>query len=746
MTACNRPGCTGTVRGTGFCGACFRRPLSGTEVVSGPTVTTPTVTTPTEVTPSHPSGDPLSLPVFEFPDPSSRILNSPDVPEQSRKCANRNCGAEVGRSYAGQPAISEGFCSDCGHPYSFLPNLHEGDLVAGQYEVIGYFARGGLGWVYLARDTHLDDNLVVLKGLIDVRYAALAAAERRALTMMDHKNIVRILNFVSHPDSAGKQREYIVMEYVDGLTLREITRQRVLGTEPLRVEHVIFCVLQVLEAMEYLHRRGYLYCDMKPDNVIVRPGRRGEEDRIKVIDLGAVRKAGDRGSDRIGTKPYEVDEAEVETRGLTVQSDIHTVGVTVERLFRGTADWLDQETGTTDAGFAIGLESFRRLVARARHADPERRFDSAARMAEQLKGVRREIASLRDGVARPEPSAVFAPTAVLLDAGLGAVPPVHRWTRPDQYSGTGVPLPDGRPAAAAVAIGLPVPRVDAGDDAAGYLAATDAPDPLRLLNKLETAELSTAEIWFARCRAQLELGRLDLAAESMRSAQQADDWRVAWHRGLLALARDEVEQAEREFTAVYDALPGEEAPKLALGFCAEHDGRLDRARWLYEAVWRRDRSQGSAAFGLTRIRLASGDRAGAVAVLDEVPKVSRHYDAAAVAAVIVLSGLLRSGAPTTADLREAAARLPSLYLDGGEEHGDARNRLVAILREAAYKRVGEAGAQLDGGAVFGAMPSKEGLHLLLEESYRGLAGQAHDEHEHGMLIDLANKIRPRTLL
>ncbi len=730
MTACNRPGCTGTVRATGFCGTCWLRPLSEEALAEV------TVVTGTSVV-SQTSGDPFALPVFEFPEPSSRILANANIPEESRKCPGENCGAPVGRSYAGQPAISEGFCPACGHPYSFLPNLHEGDLVDGQYEVIGCFARGGLGWVYLAKDRRLDDNLVVLKGLIDLRYAALATAERRAMTMMDHKNIVRILNFVSHPDSAGEQREYIVMEYVDGLTLREAIRQRALGTEPLRVEHVIFCVLQVLEAMEYLHRRGYLYCDMKPDNVIVRPGHRGEEDRVKVIDLGAVRKADDRESSRIGTKPFEVGEAEFQTRGLTVQSDIHTVGVMLERLYSGTSDWLDQQTGATDEHFAIGLESFKRLIARARHEDADQRFDSAAQMAEQLKGVRREIASLRDGVARPEPSTVFEPTAALLDSGLGDVPPLHRWTQPDQYRGTGVPLPDGRPSSAQVAIGLPVPRIDPGDAA----AAVSETDALRLLDKLETAELNTAESWFARCRAQIEIGRLDLAAESLRSARrQTGDWRVAWHRGLLALARGEVDQARLEFTAVYDALPGEEAPKLALGFCAEHEGKIERARRLYVAVWRRDRSQGSAAFGLTRIRLAEGDRAGAVAVLDEVPKVSRHYDSAAVAAVIILCGRLRSGSPTVADLRKAAARLPSLYLDT-----DGRNRLVTILREAALPLVGEHGTRLDAGAVFGAVPSEEGLQLLLEQSYRGLAGQAETEGEHGILIDLANTIRPRTL-
>ncbi|MFD5826990.1 tetratricopeptide repeat protein [Lentzea sp. NPDC060358] len=733
MTACNRPGCTGTVRATGFCGTCWRRPLSEEALAETTAVTGTSVL-------SRANGDPLALPVFAFPAPSSRILNNTTVPEENRKCPGENCGAPVGRGYAGQPALSEGFCPACGHPYSFVPNLHEGDLVDGQYEVIGCFARGGLGWVYLARDRHLDDNLVVLKGLIDLRYAALATAERRAMTMMDHKNIVRILNFVSHPDSAGKPREYIVMEYVDGLTLREAVRQRALGTEPLRVEHVIFCVLQVLEAMEYLHRRGYLYCDMKPDNVIVRPGHRGEEDRVKVIDLGAVRKADDRESSRIGTKHFEVGEAEFQERGLTVQSDVHTVGVMLERLYGGTSDWLDEQTGATDERFALGLESFRRLVARARHEDPDRRFGSAAQMAEQLRGVRREIASLRDGVARPEPSAIFAPTAALLDSGLGEVPPLRRWTRPDRYSGTGVPLPDGRPSPAEVAIGLPVPRVDPADDAAEHLAALGAPDAVRLLDKLQTADLDTAESWFARCRAQIEIGSLDLAERSLRAARgDARDWRVAWHRGLLALARGEVGRARREFTAVYDAVPGEEAPKLALGFCAEHEGGIDRASRLYEAVWRRDRSQGSAAFGLARIRLAEGDRQGAVDLLDEVPKVSRHYDSAAVAAVIVLCGRLRSGAPSAADLGEAAARLPSLYLDP-----DARDRLVTILREAAASLAREPGTRLDPGAVFGTAPGEDGLHVLLEQSYRGLAGRAENEDEHGILIDLANTIRPRT--
>jgi serine/threonine-protein kinase PknG len=697
----------------------------------------------------------LSLPVFEFPDPSSRVLSRPDVPDRGGECAK--CHGPVGRSYAGQPALAEGFCQGCRHPYSFLPNLHEGDLVHGQYQVIGCFARGGLGWVYLARDTRLE-NLVVLKGLIDVGNAALAKAERDTLIRMDHQNIVRIFNFVEHPDvRGGPPRDYIVMEYVDGLVLSEVKEQAVLGKqplgEPLRVEHVIACGLQVLAAFEYLHGRGQLYCDMKPENVILRPGNRGEreDNRVKIIDLGAVRKFDDRESKIIGTPGYQVDRKEIDDCGLTVQSDIYTLGKTLTRLFHATVDWAAErgvDAGTSPV--AVGLNSFGRLQSRALHADPDQRFATAAEMSEQLKGVQREISALREGVERPAPSTIFAPTAVLMDAGLGVVPPLDRWTCGDRSTGTGAPLPDGLPAPPAVAVGLPTPQVDPDDDAAtDVTAATGARDPHRLLDKLAMSEHDTPEVCFVRCRAQIELKDLEGASDSLGQAQGATrkhDWRVPWHNALLALARNDVVTAEAAFGTVYDMLPGEYAPKLALGFCAEQRGNRGVARRLYEAVWRRDHLQVSAAFGLARISLSQGDRAGTVAILDEVPKVSRHYDAAAVAAVLVLSGQLSSRPPSPDDLSAAAQRLPGLYLDGGDDRGDARDRLTAIIREAAFVLLdtNEGGGAMNGGTVFGDAPSLPTLRVLLEESYRSLARQARNVNDHNVLIDLTNTVRPWT--
>ncbi len=104
-------------------------------------------------------------------------------------------------------------------PYSFLPQLNPADIVAGQYEIKGCIAHGGLGWVYLALDHNVNDRPVVLKGLVhsgDAEAQAIAMAERQFLAEVVHPSIVQIFNFVEHTDPHGEPVGYIVMEYVGG--------------------------------------------------------------------------------------------------------------------------------------------------------------------------------------------------------------------------------------------------------------------------------------------------------------------------------------------------------------------------------------------------------------------------------------------------------------------------------------------------------------------------------------------------
>jgi serine/threonine-protein kinase PknG len=687
----------------------------------------------------------VHLPVLSFDAAPARPSRSLELPERSRRC--HECGQPVGRSYAGQEALSEGHCPRCGTRYSFVPGLRDNALVSDRYKVVGCLARGGQGWVYRAKDTHLDDNDVVLKGLInaaDQVALELAVGERRFLTDTHHPNIVRIFGFATDWDPRSeRQTGYIVMEYLDGMSLHDIRSAARDPDRPnitLPAEHILAYGHEILSALDYLHGQELVYCDLKPDNLIrVKNG-------VKLIDLGGVRRFNDRTSPIVGVRPYLVGDEEIETHGLTVRSDLYALGVTLDELFRA------RTPSPAGASAPLGVESFQRLVKRARHDRWSRRFASAADMSAQLTGVLREILPSAGGVPRPDPSITFMPSAVLLDAGLGAVPPLQTWT-----AGPGGGLLDaGCPPAPMVAIGLPAPAPvpeKPDDPAVSFLETVSAPDARSLLAKLSTYEEPSIEIELCRCRAYLELAELDsakrdlAAAAGMLGAGAARDWRVTWHRGLLALAGDDVAGARDLFDEVYADLPGELAPKLALGYCAERLGQHDRAVLFYETVWHRDRLQASAAFGLARVSLARGDRAAAVALLDAVPPISQHYDAARVAAVRVLAARLPGDLPGAASLNEAVRRLPELHLDGGDADGEHRARLTAALREVALDVVEAGGAkELAGGEVLGSPPSARDLCALLESSFRSLAGQARTVDDHSTLVDRANSVRPRTLL
>ncbi|MDT0549677.1 MULTISPECIES: serine/threonine-protein kinase [Streptomyces] len=698
----------------------------------------------------RPAGDGLmDLPRVELPSLRDLIDNDPQPPPKGQPCAGQGCEETVGAAYAGQPALWAGFCPrpDCRHPFDFTPKLRPGDLLGGQYEVVGCVAYGGLGWVYLAEDTQLDRQPVAIKGLInddDETAQRAAVEERRYLTLLDHQGILRIINYVPHPDrDSGRLRGYIVMEFVAGMTLAGI-RDRIKRSEPpfddsRLYQYILTYGAHILDALEYLHGEKLVYCDIKPSNVMHHEGR------VKVIDLGAVRRLGQRDGPVTYTDWFA--SPEVRERGaadLTELHDLYGVGRTLLNLS-------DKAVRADQRPPGLGAESYRRLLDRATAFDPRRRFRSAREMAEQLRGVLRELHSLRLEREQPEPSTLFSPTAALLDSGLGRIPGLERW-----LAGEARPvLADGRPDPAEVPFGLPVPFPDAKDPGAALLNTPTGSGPRRLIEQLGAFPHESAEIRFRICRAHLELGEPADAEAQLRAVERIIgggapyDWRLNWHRALVRLTEGAVAEARQEFDAVYDALPGEYAPKLALGYCAEHLRDHGAAEQFYQAVWQRNRSQGSAAFGLARLRLAAGDRTGAVDVLGGVPKVSRHHDAAQIATVRALAGRLGhpDRLPTETDFAEALTRLPRLYLDDGRASGHARERLTAEVLEVALDwvlRYGAADDAREAGALFGERDEQSAVRARLEKALRALAQQADSPEALEVLVDRANAVRPMT--
>ncbi|CCQ14959.1 Serine/threonine-protein kinase [Rhodococcus sp. AW25M09] len=727
-------------------------------------------------------------------DPETAVMSDPSVPQHKRFCWK--CNAKVGRSEPGQPEVAMGICPHCGSTFDFTPLLEPGDRVVGQYDVQGCIAHGGLGWIYLAIDRNVSDRWVVLKGLLhfgDEEAHAVAVAERQFLAEVAHPGVVKIYNFVEQPRSDGSSVGFIVMEYVGGRSLRDILTACE-GTR-LPVEQALAYVLEVLPALGYLHSIGLVYNDLKPENIMV------SDDQIKLIDLGAVAGIGDYGY-LYGTVGYQAPE--IIKTGPTVASDIFTVGRTLAVLTLDmpskNGKYLDGLPPVEDSEVLQQYPSLHRLLLRAIHEDPTRRFRSAEEFAGQATGVLREILAIRTGVERPGLSAVFSPPRTTFGTE-------HSVGRTDTYvDGT---VRHERMTAAEVVAALPVPLVDPNDPSAPLLAAAVHVEARQTLDSLQHARRngiervsagesgksagstpapngrsagstpdpsgrsagSTADgrsagstpadvisgITLAEVKAHLDLGNVVEATEILATVQSDDPsddpWRVQWYAGLIALLHHEYDSAFRSFDNVLGAMPGELAPKLALGATSELLGHVAGAnaeeaeRWrakaegLYRAVWRTNRGIVSSAFGLARQLQRRGDQSGAIAALDQVPISSRHYSMARMTSVLTLLMDRSRAELSEADFRSAARRVALLP----KAESRALQMRTLVLAMALDWIVSGHASTAEREPILSVPFTEDGLRRGTEKGLRALARNATDRAHRFSLVDLANAIRPRSL-
>lgn len=675
------------------------------------------------------------------------------------------------------------------------PHLTGGDRLHQQYEVVGPIGQGSHGQVYLARDLLLDDRPVALKGILDPGNPAAvlqAHQERLRLVSLNHPSVIRVVNYARHPSTSA---EFIVMEFADGAPLEwvaaRIAQHRPPFSGPRVREFVVVYGLLILDALSYLHdQEGLVYGDLSLTNVL------HCGNGIKLIDVAGVRKPGTPGP--VSHRPPETGPA----GEMTTAGDLYSVGAVLASLLaKAPAPPAD-----------LGTESLERALRRAMAHDPKRRYASAQEMALQLRGVLRELRSLRLGEETFEPSPLFDRAATALDGQLGKAPPLDRWRAGGaggHLLGAGVPDP------AEVAVALPVPKPDQRDPNWKELQRTSYADPAGLL-QLSDEWLASPELHLLRCRLHLELARdqarpgappavagaggrgrdrqlLAAAMELDRArrllGERADyDWRLDWHRGLTELAHGRPHQALACFDEVYYAIPGEYAPKLALGYCHEKladvrrgtddDGapgaaarkapedreeredrekREQQAMRFYDAVWRRNHALGSAAFGLARIHLARHSPDLALAYLDGVPPDSRHRTAARTAMVRIHASPPSDGsAPTVASAVRAYGALRRLVSHEGLTDRQSYERLTTELLELLLELVGAAREKTDPLAELRAslppgtsVPATEReLREQLSASYRKLAKQvprtdrAEDATLAEALLDSAYRTRP----
>ncbi|GAB49865.1 serine/threonine-protein kinase [Mobilicoccus pelagius] len=640
-------------------------------------------------------------------DPTAAVLAAPVVPEERRVCPS--CGAPVGRGHDGTPGRTQGYCPQCRNPFSFTPKLEAGDLVAGQYEVAGPIAHGGLGWIYLARDRNVSGRWVVLKGLLnagDEDAVAAAIAEQQFLAQVEHPQIVEVYNVVEHEGLA-----YTVMEYVGGASLKQMLKDRLLARgeyDPLPVETALAFVLEILPAFTYLHDHGLLYCDFKPDNLI------HVADGVKLIDLGGMREIDDLDSPIYGTVGYQAPEvAEV---GPSIASDIYTIGRTLVVLtteFRGyQTRFVDSLPPLTQTPAFREHDSFYRLVARCCAPDPADRFVSVEELRVQMLGVLRQVVADTPGAG----VTTQAPPSAYFEAPVVTGETLDWWQ-------------------------LPGLRPDEQDPMNTWLRGLQTSDPGERLASLRQAPQHTPEVILEMGRTALRADQGDLVSQAADALLAHDpwDWRAVWLLGLDALRRGDGAAAVDSFHAVYAQLPGEIAPRFALAAAHERvatDASLAAAESSYTTCLRTDAAYVvAAAFGIARTRATRGDFTGAVSAVSAVPPTSGAYSRARWMRAD-LQTRTDAGVPALMDVLADSRRITL------EPHTRARLAVQVLEKALAARLAGDTReATLDGRSA-----DEPTLRRSLESAYRDLARLTPAPGERHLLVDEANRIRPWSLI
>jgi serine/threonine protein kinase len=266
-------------------------------------------------------------------------------------------------------------------PGSVPPSLEEVAKQFPQLEVVELLGQGGMGIVYKARQPRLD-RLVALKILPteagrDPAFAERFAREARALAKLTHPGIVTVYDF---GESDG--HFYLLMEFVDGLNLRHLLRER-----RLKPDEALKIIPQICEALQYAHDQGVIHRDIKPENILL-----DKKGHTKIADFGLAKLLGQKATDSaltgsqqvMGTPHYMAPEQMERPLAVDHRADIYSLGVVFYEMLTGELPLGRFAPPSQKVHVDVRLDD---VVLRALEKEPGRRYQHASDVKAEVETI-----------------------------------------------------------------------------------------------------------------------------------------------------------------------------------------------------------------------------------------------------------------------------------------------------------------------------------------------------------------------
>lgn len=248
-------------------------------------------------------------------------------------------------------------------------------------EILGCLGHGGMGVVYKARQAKLN-RLVALKILspergADPRFAERFLREAQALARLSHPNIVAVHDF-----GEADGMFFLLMEYVDGTTLRQLLREG-----RMKPEEALAIVPRICEALQFAHEQGVVHRDIKPENVLL-----DQQGRVKIADFGIAKLAGTDApapaltEDRsmLGTPNYMAPEQIEHPQAVDHRADIYSLGVVFYEMLTGELPLGRFQPPSQKVRVDVRLDE---VVLHALEKEPERRYQQASQVKTDVETI-----------------------------------------------------------------------------------------------------------------------------------------------------------------------------------------------------------------------------------------------------------------------------------------------------------------------------------------------------------------------